>query len=66
LNEKEPEQINDLLEPDYKGMKIFKPVFDNFKEVFFYGGNSDPELAVKPKRAAAKGAKAKVTTKVEF
>ena len=66
LNEKEPEQINDLLEPDYQGMKIFKPVFDNFKEVFFYGGSSDPELGAKPKRAAAKGEKAKVITKLEF
>jgi len=47
-------------------MKIFKPVFDNFKEVFFYGGSSDPELGAKPKRAAAKGGKAKAITKLEF
>jgi hypothetical protein len=47
-------------------MKIFKPVFDNLKEVFFYGGSSDPKLGATPKRAAAKGGKAKVTTKLEF
>lgn len=50
LNEREPEKINDLLEPDYNGMKIFRPVFDNFKQVFFDGGSSDPELGPKPKR----------------
>jgi hypothetical protein len=69
LNEKEPEQINDLLEPDYQGMKIFKPVFDNFKDVFFDGRDCDPELGVKPKRggAAARGGKAKVIKReVEF
>jgi hypothetical protein len=47
-------------------MKIFKPVFDNLKEVFFYGGSSDPKLGAIPKRAAAKGGKAKVTKKLEF
>ena len=50
-------------------MKLFKPVFDNFKDVFFDGRDCDPELGVKPKRggAAAKGGKAKATKfEVEF
>lgn len=54
LNEKEPEPVVDLLEPDYEGISNFKPVFDNFKKVFFNGLDCDPELgAKKPKRVAA-------------
>jgi hypothetical protein len=37
LGEKEPEPIEDLLEPDYEGMKRFNPLFQNFKDAFFDG-----------------------------
>jgi hypothetical protein len=41
LNEKEPEKVEDLLEPDYEGMKKFKPIIDKFKDVFFGGEDHD-------------------------
>jgi hypothetical protein len=37
LGEKEPEPIEDLLEPDYEGMKRFDPLFQKFKDAFFDG-----------------------------
>lgn len=37
LNEGEPEKIEDLLEPDYQGMKKFEPIVSNFKNVMFDG-----------------------------
>lgn len=37
LNEKEPEPVVDLLEPDYEGLKRFQPVLQKFKDTFFDG-----------------------------
>jgi ATP-dependent DNA helicase 2 subunit 1 len=42
LNEGAPEKVEDHLEPDYKGMKKFEPVLDNFKNIFFDGNDTDP------------------------
>jgi ATP-dependent DNA helicase 2 subunit 1 len=41
LNEDEPEPVKDLLEPDYEGMKVFKPIVDKFKAAFFNGDDED-------------------------
>ncbi len=37
LNEEEPEPVEDLLEPDYEGMKRFDPLIQKFKDVFYDG-----------------------------
>ncbi len=43
LGEKEPEPIEDLLEPDYEGMQRFDPLIQKFKDAFFDGQDADPE-----------------------
>ena len=45
LNEDEPEPVEDLLEPDYEGMKMYQPVIQKFKDAFFGGDESDPECS---------------------
>lgn len=45
LNEEQPEEIEDLLEPDYDGMKRFDPVIKKFKDAFFDGEDEDPQCA---------------------
>lgn len=42
LNEPQPEIVEDVLEPDYEGMKKFQPVIDKFKDAFFDGNDEDP------------------------
>jgi hypothetical protein len=42
LNEDEPEDIENDLEPDYEGLKRFAPVINRFKDVFYHGENEDP------------------------
>lgn len=37
LNEEEPEEIQDTLEPDYVGMKKMQPIVDKLKETFSLG-----------------------------
>ena len=54
LNEEDPEEFEDLLEPDYEGMRKFTPVLNNFKDIFYNGYDEDPEIAEKPKRGAPK------------
>ncbi len=56
LGEQEPEPVQDLLEPDYEGMKQFQPLIDRFKDTFFEGRSCDKEIVKKPpaKRVAAK------------
>ncbi len=51
LNENEPEDFIDLLEPNYHELKNFQQIFDDFKDLFFDGHNIDPECddTVKPK-----------------
>ena len=39
LNSEEVERVPDLLEPDHEGMKIFQPVIQNFKDLFFKQDN---------------------------
>ena len=34
------------MEPDYEGMKRFKPLIDKFKDVFFDGEDSDPACGI--------------------
>lgn len=55
LQEDEPEHVDDLLEPDYEGLKKFDNVMGHFRKTFYNGGQEDPECAEKPKRAAASG-----------
>ena len=45
LNEKEPEPVVDLLEPDYEGLKRFQPVLQKFKNTFFDGMESDSQVS---------------------
>jgi hypothetical protein len=45
LNEEEPEPVDDLLEPDYEGMKRFDPLIQKFKDAFFEGQDEDPACA---------------------
>lgn len=45
LNEQEPEPVEDLLEPDYEGMKRFNPLIQKFKDVFYDGADEDPACA---------------------
>ena len=52
LNEDEPERVEDLLEPDYEGLKKFDNVMNHFRGTFYNGAMEDPECAEKPKRAA--------------
>ena len=49
MNEEEPEKFEDLLEPDYEGLKKFEPVLGKFRDVFYEGEQEDPECAIKPK-----------------
>ena len=37
LNENEPEDIENDLEPDYEGLKRFAPVINKFKDAFYNG-----------------------------
>lgn len=55
LQEDEPEHVDDLLEPDYDGLKKFDNVMNHFRKTFYNGGIEDPECAEKPKRAAGAG-----------
>lgn len=50
LNEDEPEEVHDLLEPDYEGLQKLQPVIDNFKDKFYHGKDEDQEVGAKPKR----------------
>ena len=51
LNEDQPEEFEDLLEPDYEGLKRFDPVMSKFRDTFYDGNKEDPECAEKPKAA---------------
>ena len=42
LNEEKPEAVDDLMEPDYEGMRKFDPLIEQFKDVFFDGNDEDP------------------------
>lgn len=55
LNEEEPEEVQNLLEPDYEGLKTFQPVLNNFKDVFYEGNDEDPEIVGKPKAQGGRG-----------
>ena len=44
LNEENPEPVEDLLEPDYEGMKKCDPLIQKFRDVFIYGNKKDPEV----------------------
>jgi len=37
LNEEEPEYVEDLLEPDYEGLKKFENVMNHFRHTFYNG-----------------------------
>lgn len=56
LNEDEPEPIEDLLEPDYEGLKKFDAVLGKFRDTFYHGRPEDPECAEKPKPPNSRGA----------
>jgi hypothetical protein len=45
LNEEEPEPVEDLLEPDYEGIKRFDPLIQKFKDAFYDGADEDPACA---------------------
>ena len=48
LNEDEPEEVEDYLEPDYEELERRAPVLQKFKDAFFGGYDSDSELVKKP------------------
>lgn len=57
LNEEEPEEVQDDLEPDYEGLRKFAPVIGRFRDVFYDGAKEDPECAEKARPArGARGA----------
>jgi hypothetical protein len=37
LNEDQPEEFEDLLEPDYEGLKKFDKVLGRFRDTFYDG-----------------------------
>ena len=55
LNEDQPEEFEDLLEPDYEGLKKFDKVLGRFRDTFYDGAKEDPECAEKPKAARGGG-----------
>ncbi|CDW84185.1 ku p70 dna helicase [Stylonychia lemnae] len=55
LNEQNPEPVEDLLQPDYEGMKRFDPVIDRFKDVFFDGEDEDPQCSQGAARGRGRG-----------
>jgi ATP-dependent DNA helicase 2 subunit 1 len=55
LNEEEPEPVEDLLEPDYEGMKRFDPLIEKFKDAFFDGAEEDPECGGGPAKGRGRG-----------
>lgn len=61
LNEEQPEEIEDLLSPDYEGMKKFQPVINKFREVFLDGYEIDPECEP-PKTGRGRGTRGGGTT----
>jgi ATP-dependent DNA helicase 2 subunit 1 len=50
LNEDQPEEIQDTLEPDYEGMQKMHLIVDKLKDMFSLGAASK-KTADKPKRA---------------
>jgi ATP-dependent DNA helicase 2 subunit 1 len=61
LNENDPEEIDDLLEPDVEGMGKYASVVDNFKDIIWTGAYHDPEVGnagAAPKLAVSKKKKA--------
>ena len=42
LNENEPEEFDDLLEPNYEELQKFEPILSKFKQTFFDGLRMDP------------------------
>ena len=55
MNEDQPEEFEDLLEPDYEGLKKFDKVLGRFRDTFYDGAKEDPECAEKPKAARGGG-----------
>jgi ATP-dependent DNA helicase 2 subunit 1 len=55
LNEEQPEEFEDLMEPDYEGLKKFDKVLGKFRDTFYDGAIEDPECAEKPKAAGRGG-----------
>jgi len=55
LNEDEPEEVEDLLEPNYKEMQRFQPVINKFKSAFFEGDDSDAEAISQQAKPKARG-----------
>ena len=43
LNENEPEEFDDLLEPNYEELQRFEPILSKFKQTFFDGLRMDPQ-----------------------
>jgi hypothetical protein len=66
LNEQEPEPVQDLLEPDYEGLKRFQPVLDKFKHAFFDGNSSDSQISQtsKPSARGVKRPRAAIEKKI--
>lgn len=64
LNEKKPEVVDDLLQPDYEGMRRFNPIITKFKDVFFDGNEEDPQCApIRGRGARGRGGAARGSTR---
>ena len=59
LNEKEPEEIVDTLEPDYDGLRRFDQVLGRFRGVFYDGAKEDPACAEKKSKGPANKGKSR-------
>lgn len=63
LDEDEPEPVEDLLEPDYEGMKALQPVIDKFKNTFFDGGDNNYDFQAKKPANGSRSAANKAASK---
>lgn len=61
LNEEEPEEVEDLLEPNLEELQRFEKVMEKYRDTFFDGNIEDPTCVEKPKRANPRGNKPQMT-----
>lgn len=54
MKKKEAEYVEDLLEPDYEGLKKFDHVLAHFRNTFYNGAVEDPECGQKLDRSNAR------------
>ena len=57
LKEEEPEEVEDLLEPNLEELKRFDTIMDRFRNTFFDGERQDPTSDINPAKGNKKPAK---------